>query len=410
MSRKHRASALALLTVLSYGGAVGAQKIELAGRVMGAPLSGQHIRALGDARFVAVSKLSYDGDRAYVEVIDVLTPSAIEVVTTRAVLEAFGRRGAPPGGAGIYAPNGELVFLDAAKAGMFLYDDSGQPAPRRYWYVEIARSTGAVLRSTSLGTFEGDDYLHYIGTDRIQDRAWFWLERYDTPAPGAHGRARGPRQLTLRRIDLQTHAIWDEMSIPLPARPIVTREHFEAKVDVFASDDLSRFAVVEYSESLFHPTPRASVYVLEPRASTWFSVAAPETAYSSAFSRDGKNLYLASAGGSTVTSVDLVAKRIAKIVATPSLPRGLAISPNGSTLFVLGWPDTYAAYDLPSLSNRRDLAHDAGVKAAATKYFGNGEVSRDGTHLVLRERSPQSTGWTTGVGPPTPFVVARIVE
>lgn len=409
MSSRHRASALALLTLLSYGSAAAAQKIELAGRVSGAPLSGQYIHALGDARFVAVSKLSYDGDRAYVELVDVTTPSVIEVVTTRAVLEVFGRRD-PGAHRGIYPPRGELVFLDPAKAGLFLYDDFGQTTSRRHWYVEIARSTGALLRSTNLGAFDGDDDLHYIGTDRIQDRAWFWIERYDTPPPGAHARTRGPKQLTLRRIDLQTHAIWDEMSIALPARPIVTSGHFEAKVDVFASDDLSRFAVVEYSESLFHPTPRASVYVMEPRTSTSFSVPAPETAYSCAFSRDGKALYLASAGGSTVTSVDLVAKRILKTVATPSLPRGLAISPSGSTLFVLGWPESYAVYDLPSLSNRKDLAHDPQVKAAATKYFGNGAVTRDGTHLVFRERTPLSTTWTVGVDPPTPFVVARIVD
>ncbi len=397
--------AVTVLAILGSGSLAGAQRLEPGGRVSGAPLSGQHILALGDSRFTAVSSLSYDADRAHVDVIDVVTPSVIQVGMTRAALEVFGRRDPS---IGIIPPSGELVMLDATRAGFFLHDSPGDPEPRRHWYVEVARASGVILRTTSLGAFSGDEYLRYITTDRAQDRAWFWIERYETTTVRSR---RGPNQLTLRRIDLQTHAIWDEMSIPLPARALEGSGRFAAKVDVFASDDASRFAVVEYSESLFHPVPRASVYVLEPRANTWFAVAAPETAYSAAFSRDGKSLYLASAGAATITSIDLVARRIAKTVAAPAMPRGLAISPNGSTLFVLGWADTYATYDLPALTNRHDIPHDPALKAAAARYFGTGAVSRDGRHLVLRERQPVPAGGVTvGSGPPTPFVIARIVE
>jgi hypothetical protein len=386
----------------------GAPGVELVATVTGSPLSGYNMHPAGAPRWMALTDLLYDEHDAHFDVLDLAT-NAIEQITLRRVdLEPFGHAEQGPRG-GVHPPSASLVVYHHGTSGLLLVDDFLTTGGRRHVYAEVDTKTGTFGRRSELGTFNEETYLHLVGAEPNGKRAWFWREHYDA-SPGAkpHEHARGPKELVLVSLDLETLAAKDVIHVPLPARKMVSR--YEDRLSVHAASDFSRFAVVEYDEDLIHLTPSASVFVLDVASASSFAVPAMKTTYGVAFDREGKYLYLASANG-LVARVDLAAKKIDKKVPGPTVIHDIAVSAHGGTLFVLASDRRFAMYDLPDLTKRRDVPFSSSIRESAERCFDGCVVSRDGQFFVMGERHPtKGPTVTIGVGPPSSFLVTRLVD
>jgi hypothetical protein len=372
-----------------------ADRVELAGKVSVSAFAGSQVSPAGDPRYLAVSPMLYDGNVGHVEVLDLERLSVERLEVSRATLiRRYGhydvaRKTTLP-------PDGELVAYEPERAGLYLSDDV-LIATRRHWYVEVDPRSGKIKREVSLGFYADDEELHLIGADPVHHAAWFYLEQFGSGRDSSMHRTSGPDQLVLRRLDLATLDVTDEVKLRLPARRM--KSGYEDRITVHAAADYARFAVVEYDEAGLHLAPAASVYFLDPDAKTSFAVPALETTYGVAFAPDGKYAYLASARLGTIARVDLVTKQIDKRVAGPALTHHAAVTPGGK-LLVLGTSSHYTTFDLPDLGKRADKDHARGVAAAASEMHGAGHVSADGRYFVLPDARRDAHE----------LVVAKIVE
>lgn len=366
-------TAVVICLVLAVTGApapAGAARLELVGEVP-APDTALCQRPVGAARYLAISDLAYRDRQASLQVLDLETRDVITVRVPRAPFERrFGKLAR--GDVAMYRPGvvGLAVSETAVASG----------APRRQWYAELDARTGAVVRSTDLGTVYAGGYLQIVGVDTAAGAAWFAIAR-------AAGRG---RELVLRRLDLDTLTTADVHRVALAPR----RAGYEHAARVHAAPDFAQFAVVEYFED-GKGVPPGKVYVVDARGGSAFSVPAPSTAYGVAFAPDGRYLYLGSAQRGTISRVDLAARAIDKRVAAPRYLHHLVVAADG-TLLALASSSRYASYALPDLAPRADHSHPPGLAPAMARLFGNGAASIDGAYFVVP-------------GPKRSYVIARLV-
>jgi hypothetical protein len=370
--------------------------IELVGKVGYANGIGTlQLRDVGDARYMAVSMLSHDDTNAGLEVLDLATATTHRVSASRRMLERA------TGAARIEC---EIISYTPAKVGLHIADGILERAPH-HWYIELDAQTGKIVRQVSLGTFGDDAELVFVATDGARDTAWFTLAKYgEGLRKFAH--VHGPTSLVLRKLDLGTLKTTDAMTIALPGRPMTTG--YEDQLMVHHAPDYSWFAVAEYDEKAFHSKPAGQVYFLDPDHGVSFAVAALDTNYGVAFSRDGTYAYLGSAQAGTIARVDIAKQKIDKTTAGPTMTHDLAISPDGSKLFVIGSSRQYAQLGLPDLRARTAKKHDPEVAPGAEQLFGNGHMSSDGKYYVLRQAITIRKDKT--VDEPRELVIAKFVD
>jgi len=386
--RPYRLALTVLLGALAlWSPASASQRVELAGRVI-ASRTVLSQRRVGEPRYIAISDLFYRDRSAIVEVLDLATQSVIQVETRRALLER--RFGVPRNGV-VAVPQGEVVVYRDGVVGLALAEPAGGSS-RRYWYAELDARTGKLLRSAVLATIRAGEQLEVIGTDAAGTAAWF----AKTELAG-----RG-RTLVLRRFDLAALEARDAQRIALSVRAAsAAAEH---AVQVHASADFARFAIVEYVEDGVRMAP-GRVYVADPAAGTSVAVPAPPTAYGVAFSPDGRYVYLGSAQLGTISRIDVAAGRIDKQVAAPRYLHHLVVSASGSKLFALASSNMYAVFDLPDLKARSDAAHPGGVAPAMVHLSGNGVASLDGAFFVVPEPDDRHKPAHDRA-----YIIARLVE
>jgi hypothetical protein len=380
--------ALALaLGALALSPDAAAHRVELAGKVT-ASRTVLSQRRVGEPRYVAISDLFYRDRTGYLEVLDLVDQRVIQITAKRSMLEK--RFGAQRNGV-VTPPQGEIVWYRPDAIGVAL-SETTSGSSRRFWYAELDPRTGRLIRSADLATLRDGEQLALIGADGAGDAAWFAITARD-------GRGRA---LVLRRFGLTTFEVSDEQRLPLPRRAAAgAREH---GVQVHASADFSRFAVVEYVEDGVRMAP-GHVYIVDPAAGTSFAIPAPSAAYGVAFSADGKYVYLASAQRGTITRVDVAGRRVDKQVAGPHHVHHLVISPGGGKLFALASSASYAVYDLPDLRARSDAPHPQGMAAAMTQLYGNGIASLDGAFFVVPEAEDRNKPARDRT-----YVIARLVD
>jgi DNA-binding beta-propeller fold protein YncE len=359
--------ALTILALLATTASAG--KIEGITKVKRSDQGITRMRQVGDSRYLAVSTLSTASATATVDVLDLESQTISQVSTTRSTLErSFGAQ-----------TEGELVMYTTSRAAFHVsshYLERGG----HHWYVELDPKTGKLGRTVSLGQFGDETDYFFIGTDPLQGAAWFYYLKYgETTAKHTHG----PKELVLQRVDTNTLALTEVMTIALPARAM--KSGYEDRLTVHHAPDFTRFAVVEYDEHAFKTKPAGQVYVVDPDKRTTFSIPALDTNYGVAFSRDGAYIYLASSQLGSIARVDIAKQTIDKTVSGPSLTHDIVISPNGGSLFVIGSAKTYTEVTLPALSNRTSKQHSALVAPGAAQLSGAGQVSQDGRYYVLPE-------------------------
>jgi hypothetical protein len=365
-----------------------AQRIELAGRVVGSRTVLSQ-RRVGEPRYLAISDLFYRDRTAYLEVLDLATQSVVQVTAKRSMLEK--RFGAARGG-GVIPPQGEIVLYTPDILGVAL-SETASGTSRRFWYIELDARTGKLLRSVRLAALGEGERLAVIGADASGDAAWFAITE----------RTRRGRELVLRRLGLVTLEVTDEQRLALPVR--AAHDGREHAVQVHASPDFSRFAIVEYVEDGVRMAP-GHIYIADPARGNSFAVPAPPAAYGVAFSGDGKYVYVSSAQRGTISRIEIAAGRIDKQVAAPHHLHHLVISPSGTKLFALASSNSYAVYDLPNLKARSNAAHPSGLARAMTQLYGNGIASLDGAFFVVPDAEDRRQ-------PPAPdrsYVIARFVD
>lgn len=377
-----------VLVVLVPSSSSAAQRVELAGRVTASrTVLGQ--RRVGEARYIAISDLFYSGRAAFVEVLDLVTRSVIQVRGKRSLFE---RRFGVPRGAGIAVPQAEVVLYRDGVVGLSV-EEAAVASNRRHWYAELDARNGKLLRVTDLPLLRVGEQLAVIGADAGGRAAWFAITR----------RASRGRTLVVRRLDLDTLEGQDLLRVPLPPR--AERFDREHGVRVHANADFSRFAVVEYAEDNVGMAP-GHIYIGDPAGGTSFAVPAPPAAYGVAFSPSGRYIYVGSAQRGTISRIDIAAGKIDRQVAGPRFLHHLVISPSGTRLFALASSSTYAVYDLPDLKAHVDAAHPPGVAQAMVQLHGHGVASLDGTFFVAPDaedpRRPPSDARS--------YVIARLIE
>ena len=391
---------LALMTaIVAFATPARAQNIEYVGTAV-AHTSPASLYRVGDARYLTLTELLYDGATARVDVLDLTSQAVAHVEVARATLaNKFGRFDAALNRT--QPPDGVLAVYEPTRAGLYLSDDLIQPT-RRHWYVEVD-GHGTITRTATLGATSSDTEVHLIGTDLAHDAVWFTFERFGGPWDKSFKRAAGPSEIAFRRLDLKTLKLADVVSVALPARKM--KSGYEDQVMVHAADDFSRFAVVEYDEPEFHTSPAASVFFVDPDRATSFSVPAVDTTYGVAFAHDGKNAYLVGAGSGTVARVDLAKQAIDKRVKGPKLIHHAVVSADDSRLYVLGSSKSYVVFDLPTL-RAREYTHAKQVAPAAAELFGGGVISLDDRYFVLQQALPP--GPSIAYSPTQEFVIARL--
>jgi hypothetical protein len=381
--------ALALsLGALALSPPAAAQRVELAGRVVGSRTVLSQ-RRVGEPRYLAISDLFYRDRTAYLEVLDLETQTVVQVTAKRSMLER--RFGASRGG-GVIPPQGEIVMYTPDVLGVALSETAAGNS-RRFWYIELDPRTGKLVRSAGLADLREGERLAVVGADVGSAFAWFAITE----------RSGRGRALTLRRLDLTSLEVSDEQRIPLPIR--AAHDGREHGVQVHAAPDFSRFAIVEYAEDGVRMAP-GHIYIADPGAGTSFTVPAPPAAYGVAFSGDGKYVYVSSAQRGTIARVDIAAGRIDKQVAAPHHLHHLVISPGGAKLFALASSNNYAVYDLPDLKARANATHPAGLARAMAQLYGNGIASLDGAFFVVPDAEDRRQ-------PPArdrAYVIARLVD
>jgi sugar lactone lactonase YvrE len=353
------------------------------------------LRDIGDPRYVAITTLSRADKDVDLDVLDLATGTTHRVAATRRSIERA---------LGATNLEGELVSYTPAKVGLHITDGILERA-RHHWYVELDVKTGKVARTISLGTFDDDAELVFVATDGARDTAWFTLASYGEGLRD-HSHVKGPTSLVLRKLDLDTLQTTDTMTIALPGRPMASG--YEDQLMVHHAPDYSWFAIAEYDERTFHSKPAARVYFLDPDHGATFAVPALDTTYGVAFSRDGAYAYLGSAQLGTIARVDMASHKIDKTTTGPTLTHDLAISPDGSKLFVIGSSRQYGELALPKLGGRTAHKHDPTVAAGAEQLSGGGHVSSDGKYYVLREAVTVRKDRT--VADPHELVIAKITD
>ncbi len=384
-----------LWLLLAFTSVAEAAHVESIGKVTLTRRYGTHLRQVGDARYLSTSELEYGDRDATVELVDLDTTAVIHVTVHTANLEH---------GLSVTHPEGELVSYTPERVAFHLADHM-LARSHKQWYAEVDPKTGNLVRSIVLGTYDDDVDFFILGTDPTHKVMWFYEEHY-AEHPGADAKhVHGPTHVALRRLDLDTLAITEVMSIALPARAMKTG--YEDRIKVHHAADFSHFAIVEYDERAFDTKPTAHVYIVDPVARTTFAVPALDTTYGVAFSHD--YVYLASSQLGTIARVDLAKQRIDKTVAGPLLTHDLVISPDGSKLIVIGTSTSYTELSLPSLAGRTAHPHETAIAPAMTQLFGNGMASLDGQYYVVPpplhvERDGSVTE------PPPALVIARVVD
>jgi hypothetical protein len=365
-----------------------AQRVELAGRVTASrTVLGQ--RRVGEARYIALSDLFYNGRAAFVEVLDLTTRSVIQVPAKRSLFE---RRFGVPRGSGVAVPQAEVVLYRDGVVGLAV-EEAAVASNRRHWYAELDSRTGKLLRVADLPLLRTGEQLEVVGADAAGRAAWFAITR----------RATRGRTLVVRRLDLDTLEGQDLLHIALPARA-ETRSG-EHSVRVHASPDFSRFAVVEYAEDNVGMAP-GHIYIGDPAGDSSFAVPAPPAAYGVAFAPSGRYIYVGSAQRGTISRIDVTAGKIDKTVPGPRFLHHLVISPSGMRLFALASASTYTVYDLPDLKAHFDATHPAGLAPAMAQLHGHGIASLDGAFFVAPDvEDPRSTPSDARA-----YVIARLIE
>jgi hypothetical protein len=381
-----RPTLLALSILLALSSPAAAQRVELAGRVT-ASRTVLSQRRVGEPRYIAISDLFYQDRTGFLEVLDLETRTVIQVAVKRALLE---RRFGHANDGVVAVPQGEVVMYRDGIAGVALSESTGGRS-HRTWYIEI-NGSGKIVRAAGLATVGEGEQLQIIGTDPVAGAAWFALTK-----DGGRGRS-----VVLRRLDLGSLEVRDDQRIALASR--AERGGREHAVEVHASADFSKFAIVEYAEDGVAMAP-AKIIIADPTAQTSFAVPAPPTVYGVAFAADNRFLYVASAQRGTISRVDLAAGRIDKQVQAPRNVHHLIVSPTGTRLLAFATSNTYAVYDLPDLKARNDAPHPSGIAAAMVQLHGEGIASLDGAFFVVpdvedRHRVPRERT----------YVIARIVD
>jgi hypothetical protein len=328
------------------------------------------LREAGDPRYVAVSSMSSASGDDGLDVLDLDTSAIVRVRANH-----LGRT------LHVKTFEAELVSYTPTAAGLHVGDGFLERA-HHHWYVEVDPRSGKRLRTIELGTFDDRTDVFFLGTDPKHGAVWFYLERFADPLKDSAHQA-GPEEVVLRRVDLATLAIADTMTVKMHARRMASG--YEDRLTVHHARDFSRFAIVEYDERAFKSNPEGSVYVIDPERKTWFTVPALDTTYGVAFSTDGAYAYLASSQLGTIARVDLAKERIDKTVAGPRLTQDVVLSPDGSTLFVIGSSRHYTTFALPGLDHQRRRTASPEIAPATEVLFGAGSVSADGRFYVLRD-------------------------
>jgi hypothetical protein len=351
------------------------------------------LRDVGDPRYMAVTAMSRTGRDGAIDVLDLATGTVHHVETPmRALAHAVGTA----------KLEAEVVSYTPAKIGLHVADGILELAPH-HWFVELDVQTGKVLRQAELGAFNDDVEVTFIATDGARDAAWFSVAQFGETF-ATH--SRGPKSLVLRRLDLDTLAVTDPMTVALPARKV--KSGYEDRLMFHYAPDYSWFTVAEYDERAFGTKPTAQVYFIDPEHKKTFAVPALDTTYGVAFSRDGAYAYLGSSQLGTIARVDIAKQKIDKTTTGPRLTHDLAISPDGSKLFVIGSSRTYGELALPKLGGSTARKHDPEVAPGAEQLFGGGHVSSDGKYYVLRQAMTIHKDKT--VDEPRELVIAKFVD
>ncbi len=332
---------------------------------------------IGDHQ-VSLTSFTCDGDACHVDALDTRTRKLRRIPAARKELERhFGRP------AQYRSLELELLFLDATRAGFLVENDEVQGSTR--YYAELDARTGAILRSTKLGTWQDNVDVYPIGADTKS--AWFFEQRYDGPRlQQLHfNHEKSAHTLVIRKIDLQSLAVTDVASIALPQRKGWDHELF-----VHAAADFSRFAFVEYREEPAGPKPAASIYIVDSATGAHFTVAAPEVVYALAFSPDRKYAYYSSAVTGQVSRLDLATRKVDLVVRGPKLTHHAAISADGKRLFMLTSSRGYVAFDLPSFKPATELKH----KPSVADGFGSLAAIDAGLMVVPIDRDDDQRDYT----------------
>lgn len=365
-----------------------AQRVELAGRVTASrTVLGQ--RRVGEARYIALSDLFYSGRAAFVEVLDLVTHSVIQVPAKRSLFE---RRFGVPRGGSVAVPQAEVVLYRDGVVGLAV-EEAAVASNRRHWYAELDSRTGKLLRVADLPLLRIGEQIAVIGADAGGRAAWFAITR----------RAPRGRTLVVRRLDLETLEGQDLLQVALPARA-ETRSG-EHAVQVHASPDFTRFAIVEYAEDNVGMAP-GRIYVGDPAGGSVWTVPAPPAAYAVAFSSNGRYIYVGSAQRGTISRIDVAAQKIDKQVAGPRFLHHLVISPSGTRLFALASATTYAVYDLPDLKAHVDASHPADLAPSMSQLHGHGIASLDGAFFI----APEAEDPRRPPADARAYVIARLVD
>ncbi len=362
-----------------------ATRLEFAGKVPSLPGGLEHIRQIGDARYLALSTLSADRELGVLDLETatalVVTPQRLERVAHTSDIDA------------------ELVSYTPERVGLHLTDGTLERAAH-HWYVELD-AKGRRLRSVELGAFDDRVELVFVGTDPDRGAVWFAALRYDEHLTADFAHVHGPREAVLRKLDQSSLAVTDVITIALPAREMTTG--YEDHLMFHHAGDFSRFAVVEYDERSFKTRPPAQVYIVDPEQQTWFAVPALATTYGVAFTP--AYIYLASAQVGTIARVDVAKQRIDKTVRGPLLTHDLVVARD--RLVVIGTSKKYTVCTLPALACAAQ-PHVAEVAAGAAELSGGGKASRDGRYYVL----PAALAVRAGSAPVAPreILITRVVD